>query len=123
MKGEPVALDRPDADALIVQFQETSRIRKWSLEAASVMYNHTHVVVGVSGDPDLILEIFKSWATRKLKKQRPLPPNGTFWTEKGSKRKLPDERAVRDGSYYVLNKQPHPLGTWCQRAEPRQGAG
>ena len=84
------------------------------------MYNHTHVVVGVSGDPDpdFILETFKSWATRALKKRRPLPPNGTFWTEKGSKRKLPDDQAVRDGSYYVVKKQPNPLATWSATGEP-----
>ena len=120
MNGEPVTLDRGDAEALAIQFQETSRIRKWSLEAASVMYNHTHVVVGVPGDPDpdFILETFKSWATRALKKRRPLPPNGTFWTEKGSKRKLPDDQAVRDGSYYVVKKQPNPLATWSATGEP-----
>ena len=36
MKGDPVTLDKPDADAMVVQFQETARVRKWSLEAASV---------------------------------------------------------------------------------------
>ncbi|MCI0639129.1 MAG: hypothetical protein L0Y72_28410 [Gemmataceae bacterium] len=52
MKGPPVKLDKRDADALIRQYQETARIRGWELQAASVMYNHTHVVVGLPGDPD-----------------------------------------------------------------------
>src|SRR5215216_4111599 len=79
LSGEPVVLDEPDACALIAQYQETAQIRKWTLQAASVMYNHTHVVVSVPGDPDpsLILETFKSWATRALKKRRPFPSNGT----------------------------------------------
>ena len=114
MKGSPVSLDKNAADAMIAQYQETARIRGWELQAASVMYNHTHLVVGVPGDPDpkSILETLKSWATRALKKLRPVPPNGTFWTEKGSKRKLPDARAVRDAVIYVVRKQPNPLAVW-----------
>lgn len=114
MSGPPVSLDKRDADELIRQYQETAGIRKWLLCAASVMFNHTHVVLGVEGDPDpkQLLEACKSWATRALKKHRPLPPNGTFWTEKGSKRKLPDERAVCDSVIYVVRKQPNPLAVW-----------
>ena len=99
---------------MIAQYQETARIRTWSLEAASVMFNHTHVVVGVPGDPEpnSILETLKSWATRAVKKLRPPPPNGTFWTAKGSKRKLPDELAVRSAVIYVARKQPEPLAVW-----------
>ena len=114
MAGSPVTLDHRDADALIQQYQETARIRRWELQAASVMFNHTHVVVGVPGDPDpeSILESLKSWATRAVKKLRPLPANGTFWTAKGSKRKLPDERSLRDAVIYVVRKQPNPLAVW-----------
>jgi hypothetical protein len=114
MNGPTVSLDQAAADAMIAQYQETCRIRGWELEAASVMFNHTHVVLGVAGDPDpeKILETLKSWATRTVKKLHGLPPNGTFWTAKGSKRKLPDERAVRDGVIYVVRKQPNPLVVW-----------
>ncbi len=115
MKGPPVILDARNAEAMIAQYQETARIRSWELQAASVMYNHTHVVVGVPGDPnpEAILETLKSWATRVLKKHRPLPDNGTFWTAKGSKRKLAQERSLRDAVLYVVRKQPNPLAVWC----------
>jgi REP element-mobilizing transposase RayT len=114
MTGSPVKLMKPEADAMIVQYQETARIRQWGLCAASVMHNHTHIVVGVPGDPEpqLILETFKNWATRAVKKIRPVPPNGTFWTAKGSKRKLPDEAAVCRAVIYVVKKQPDPLAVW-----------
>jgi hypothetical protein len=115
MTRPPVTLGRAEADAVIGQYQETARIRKWFLHAASVMYNHTHVVVGVRGDPDpqQMLETLKSWATRAVKKVRPLPNNGHFWTAKGSKRKLPDEQALRSAILYVTRKQPNPLATWA----------
>jgi hypothetical protein len=114
MKGAPVSLDKAAAEAMIAQYLETARIRGWELEAASVMDNHTHLVVGVAGDPEpqSILETFKSWATRAVKKLRPVPPNGTFWTAKGSKRKLPDETAVTGAVIYVVRKQPDPLAVW-----------
>jgi REP element-mobilizing transposase RayT len=114
MKGPPVSLDQRDAEALSAQYQETARIRGWELQAASVMFNHTHVVVGVPGDPEpeAILETLKSWATRAVKKHRPLPTSGTFWTAKGSKRKLADERSVCDAVIYVVRKQPNPLAVW-----------
>jgi len=114
MKGSPVSLVKADAEAMIAQYQETAQIRGWTLQAASVMFNHTHVALSVPGDtdPDLILETLKSWATRALKKNRPLPPNGTFWTAKGSKRKLSDEEALRAAVIYVVKKQPNPLAVW-----------
>jgi REP element-mobilizing transposase RayT len=114
MKGPAVSLDQAAAKAMIAQYQETCRIKGWELQAASVMFNHTHVVVGVAGDPEpqSILETLKSWATRAVRKLRTLPPNGTFWTAKGSKRKLPDDRAVRGGVVYVTRKQPNPLEVW-----------
>ena len=114
MAGSSVELNSMDADALIAQYQETARIRHWTLQAASVMYNHTHLVVSVPGDPDpqAIMEMLKSWATRALKRHRSLPPNGTFWTAKGSKRKLPDDEALLAGVVYVVKKQPNPLAVW-----------
>ncbi|HZU38717.1 MAG TPA: hypothetical protein VFA18_22510 [Gemmataceae bacterium] len=114
MIGPPVSLDQTAADAMIAQYQETCRIRGWELEAASVMCNHTHIVVGVAGDPDpqAILETFKSWATRAVKRLRPLPLNGTFWTAKGSKRKLPHQPALQAAVIYVGRKQPAPLAVW-----------
>jgi len=51
MTGDPITLGLKEADAMIAQYRETARIRNWSLEAASVMFNHTHIVVGVAGDP------------------------------------------------------------------------
>ncbi len=114
MTGPPVALSKLDADALIKQYLETARIRQWSLCAASVMFNHTHEVIGVPGDPDpqLLLETCKRWATRALLKIRALPPNGEFWTVNGSKRKLPNQQAVHGGVIYVVRKQPNPLAVY-----------
>ena len=114
MTGPPVILACDEAETILTQFQQTARVKQWSLLAASVMHNHAHIIVGVSGDPEpqMILETFKSWATRALKKICPLPLNGTFWTAKGSKRRLADEVDVIAGIIYVVKKQPNPLAVW-----------
>ncbi|MFO0797826.1 MAG: hypothetical protein U0804_10125 [Gemmataceae bacterium] len=111
LRGEPVVLDCSDAVALVGQYRETAGVRGWRLEAAAVMFNHTHVVVGVPGDPapHAVRETFKGWATRALKKLRPPPPRGTFWTAKGSVRKLADVPAA---VLYVARRQPDPLATY-----------
>jgi hypothetical protein len=111
MKGPPVSLDVRQAEAMIAQYHETVRVRGWKLEAASVMYNHTHLAVGVTDDPDpdAVLELFKSWATRALKRIGPVPPNGGWWAVNGSKRRL---KILPAAVVYVVRKQPNPLAVW-----------
>lgn len=55
---------------------------------------------------------FKSWGTRAPSRQIGAPPSETWWTERGSKRKLADEVALAAATYYVLYGQPNPLLTW-----------
>jgi REP element-mobilizing transposase RayT len=81
------------------------------------MGNHVHLIVGVPGDPDPsdILGDFKSYGSRALNRRWPKPVSGTWWTEGGSKRKLPDERALFAAIRYVQN-QPNALVIWINEA-------
>jgi REP element-mobilizing transposase RayT len=114
MKGPPIRLEIAHANALLVQFQETAGIRGWELRAVAIMFNHFHIVVGVPGDPEpsKILGDFKAWATRCLSKQFGAPASETWWTERGSKRKLRNDEAVIGAIQYVLYEQPNPLLRW-----------
>ncbi len=114
MKGPPIHLDLARAETALAQFQETTKHRGWEIDAVAIMYNHFHMVVGVAGDPApaKILGDFKSWATRRLTKTFGAPKSETWWTERGSKRKLKDEVARLAAIHYVLYKQPSPLLTW-----------
>jgi REP element-mobilizing transposase RayT len=78
------------------------------------MYNHFHIVVQVPDDPEprKILADFKAYGTRILNTKSGKPPSETWWTDKGSKRKLKDETALAAGIHYVLYKQPNPLVVW-----------
>ncbi len=114
MRGPPISLQIPHAELLLTQFQETAGHRGWAVRAVSIMSNHFHIVVGVPGDPSpsKILGDFKSWGTRRLGIAFGKPLSETWWTERGSKRKLPDESAVLRAVRYVLYDQPNPLLTW-----------
>jgi REP element-mobilizing transposase RayT len=114
MSGPPIKLTAAHAELVLAQFQETARFRGWELRAVAIMFNHFHLVVGARGDfqPAKILGDFKSWATRRLSERFGQPKSETWWTQGGSKRNLPDERAIAAAIDYVLYKQPHPLVTW-----------
>lgn len=114
MKGDPIYFDRENAEVVFAQFQETARHRKWTLLAVSIMCNHFHMVVQVPGDPEprKILADFKAYGSRTLNRRYGQPPSETWWTTRGSKRKLPDDRAIVAAINYVLYKQPNPLLVW-----------
>jgi hypothetical protein len=114
MRGPPCYLSREQAEVVLAQFQETAKYRNWTLRAVAIMNNHFHIVVQVPGDPEprKILADFKAYATRILNRRFGKPLSETWWTDKGSKRKLPDSRALAAADNYVLFKQPHPLVVW-----------
>ncbi len=114
MKGPPIGLDFEKAEAVLAQFQETAGFRTWTLRAVAIMVNHFHIVVQVTDDPQptKILADFKAYATRCLNRRWNKPASETWWTTNGSKRKLPNDRALANAINYVLYKQPNPLVVW-----------
>ncbi len=78
------------------------------------MANHFHLTVQVLDDPHprKVLADFKAYGTRALNRRYGQPASETWWIDKGSKRKLPDERALANAIHYVLYKQPHALLVW-----------
>jgi REP element-mobilizing transposase RayT len=114
LKGPPIYMQLAQAELLLQQFQETARYRGWETLAVSIMANHFHLVVRVKDDPDpdRVLADFKAYGTRALNRAFGKPASETWWTGKGSKRKLPNERAITGGVDYVLYKQAHPLVVW-----------
>jgi REP element-mobilizing transposase RayT len=114
LKGPLISLTTPQAEVVLAQFRETGAFRGWEVLAVNTLINHFHLVVGVPGEPapSKILGDFKSWATRALSTRFGKPLSLTWWTERGSKRKLPDPEAVARAIHYVLYDQPNPLVTW-----------
>src|SRR5579884_1089305 len=109
----PIYLVREQAQVVLAQFQETATYRGWQLLAVAIMANHFQIVVGVTGDPDpaKLLGDFKSYSSRALNRRWAKPASGTWWTESGLRRKLPNETAVLAAIQYVKN-QPNCLVLW-----------
>lgn len=113
LKCDPILLSRQHAEVLLEQFQETASFRGWQLLAVAIIANHVHIVVGVPGDPEPseLLGDFKSYGSRRLNQRFGKPKSGTWWTESGSRRKLPDHGAILAAIRYVMNQE-RPLLVW-----------
>ncbi len=120
MKGPPIYLTLLQAKALLVQFQETANYRGRTLHAVSIMQNHFHIIVTVPGDPnpDRVLADFKAYGSRVLNRSYGKPASNTWWTTKGSVRKLSTASAFDCAINYVLHKQPSPLVIWSPDPSP-----
>jgi len=119
LKCDPIRLTRAQAEAILAQLLDTARYRGWTIVAASVMHNHLHILVTVPGDPapSTLLQTFKSWASRALNDRWGKPPCETWWTRKGSKRKVTGEGGVCAGCRYVYN-QPNWLARYADPGVP-----
>ncbi|MEX2139900.1 MAG: transposase [Pirellulales bacterium] len=113
LKGPPIYLSLSQAERCLQQFHETTALRRWWLLATALMRNHIHAVVGVPGDPPprKLLQDYKSYASRALNRSFGRPKSDTWWTESGSKRKLPHEDAIVGAVLYVA-RQANPLVIW-----------
>jgi REP element-mobilizing transposase RayT len=113
LKGEAVWLSATQAETLLGQFLETAAYRNCRLFAVAVMANHCHLVVGVLGDPEPadMLRDFKAYGGRALNRRWRKPTGATWWTQSGSRRKLPNENAVLSAVNYVV-RQERPLVIW-----------
>ena len=122
MKGPPIFLSAEQAEILLIQFLETANYRNWILDAVAIMTNHVHLVVTIDGDPEpeQLLRDFKSYGSRALNQRWGKPLNGTWWTNSGSKRKLPNESARHSAIDYVL-KQHDPIVIWCNSSAVSTG--
>jgi REP element-mobilizing transposase RayT len=115
LKEEPIVLTLSQAEQLLDQLKETALHRKWSLLAVSIMFNHLHLVVGISPTPGKkeILRDFKSYGSRRLNRQFGTPASGTWWTDSGSCRPV---RNIPSAVFYICHRQPSPLLVWsCER--------
>ena len=105
LKADPFILGARERKAVEKAIRETCKIRKWSLLAFNVRTNHVHTVVTADRKPELVLNAFKANATRQLREEHLWPHDFSPWADKGSKRRLWNERSVANAIDYVLYGQ------------------
>jgi REP element-mobilizing transposase RayT len=105
LKAKPLILKATHRKAIQEAIRETCTLRKWLLQAINVRTNHVHTVVSANRRAGLVLNAFKANATRQLREgglwSQPFSP----WADKGSKRRLWNERSVARAIDYVMNGQ------------------
>jgi REP element-mobilizing transposase RayT len=105
LKTAPLVLKSTFRKSIEKAIRETCSLRKWTLLAINVRTNHVHTVVTADRKASLVLNAFKANATRQMREDRlwlhPFSP----WADKGSKRKLWNEKSVARAIDYVLNGQ------------------
>jgi REP element-mobilizing transposase RayT len=91
---------------------EHSRIRGWTLHAVNARTNHVHVVVTANVDPDIVMNQFKAWCSRKLSDDAGLTEKVAvkagrrhWFTEGGDKEIIEDEEYLEHAIRYVLEGQ------------------
>ena len=105
-KHPPVRLNAARRRAVKDAIRETCEKRGWYVHALNVRTNHAHSVINAPGcDPDAVLGALKANATRTMRERGCWPHKHSPWAEKGSKRRLWNERSVANAIDYVLNGQ------------------
>jgi Transposase IS200 like len=66
MTQAPYLLDERARPTVLEAIREVCRHRNWTLLAAHVRTNHTHVIVEAEAKPEKIMNDFKSYASRAL---------------------------------------------------------
>jgi REP element-mobilizing transposase RayT len=105
MIGKPVKLDARRRKTVDDAVLEVCEKRKWQLLALNVRTNHFHVVVSASANADSTLNAFKAYATRKMREKNCWKNDYSPWVNKGSKRKLWNDRHIELAVDYVINGQ------------------
>ena len=97
-----------DAARAVVRkvIEDHCQFRGWTLLAANARTNHVHVVVQApSISPEIVLNQFKAWATRRLREAGLVDECVTIWTRHGSTRYLDTMSSVEAAVRYVDEEQ------------------
>lgn len=103
---EPVTLNASQHNSVERAIHEVCEFRRWFLHTVNVRTNHVHVVVSTGGiKPERALNAFKAYATRQMRSDGNWTRPHTPWADRGSKRRLWNERSIALAIDYVTNGQ------------------
>ena len=106
LKSEIVRLDAQQRKVVEEAVREVCDHKNWLLRAINVRTNHVHMVVSTGSiKPEHALNAFKSYSTRRMRESGYWNSDKSPWADKGSKRRLWNERSVELAIDYVINGQ------------------
>lgn len=105
LKNNPFTFTARMRDVIRTSIEEVCAFRKYHLIAVNVRSNHVHCVAAGAARPELIMNSFKSYATRHLKERSLISEGIKVWSRHGSTKYLWTEEQIANAIFYVLNGQ------------------
>ena len=109
LRHRPARLTKSQRWVVEEAIRDVCEHRTYLLRAINVRTNHVHTVVSALKAPEPILEAFKSYSTRALRKNGLVGKNVTPWARHGSTIYLWKEEDVAKAVEYVVFGQDHPF--------------
>jgi REP element-mobilizing transposase RayT len=105
MKGQSFLLSERERKIVEQAIREVCRVRGYILHALNVRTNHVHLVVSNTGSPERMMDAFKAYSTRALRKAGLIVAESKPWSRHGSTRYLWTEDHIATAVDYVVNGQ------------------
>lgn len=105
LKAKPIALDKMARKIVEEAIKEVCKFREYVLLAINIRSNHAHMVVTAKSEPEFLMNSFKAYATRSLRKEKLFGPDEQIWSRHGSTRYLWKEEHIESAIDYVLYGQ------------------
>ena len=104
LKGETI-LSEAQRKVIEEVIAEVCKHRGYVLHAVNARTNHIHAVVSAQMKPEPIVDAFKSYATRRLRKEGLAPRSRKVWSRGRSREYLWKPGSVERAVNYVLYRQ------------------
>jgi REP element-mobilizing transposase RayT len=105
MRSDSFLLGAAERKVVDEAIREVCAVRGYGLFAHHVRTNHVHVTVSNSGKPERMMDSFKAYATRALRKAGLIGEEQKVWSRHGSTRYLWTEDHIATAVDYVINGQ------------------
>jgi REP element-mobilizing transposase RayT len=112
MKQRPYLLDHRRVLIVLNAVREMCGHRGWMLFAAHIRSTHVHAVVSAEKRPELVMNAFKSYASRALNRAKLDEPARMRWARHGSTRYLWKPEDIGGAVHYVVREQGEPMAVW-----------
>jgi len=105
LRNEFITFNPAQRQTIEQAIRAVCRHRQYALCAANVRTNHVHTVVSAPCKPEPVMNAFKSYGTRALRRAGLISQTTKPWVRHGSTRYLWKERHVERAIEYVLYGQ------------------
>jgi REP element-mobilizing transposase RayT len=105
LKDMPFKMNEHQRRIVLAAILEVCQFRNWIAHAVHVRSNHIHAVVCAKAKPEKIMNDFKVYATKALRKETVRLDLAKVWTRHGSTKYLWYDQALDDAIKYVRDGQ------------------